>query len=56
VNASLVTYPQQLIDHESSQREVLPQRSLVKDGWQADFFTFRLPPNSTEHLIALPPN
>ena len=24
------------------QREVLPQRSLVKDGWQVDYFTFRL--------------
>jgi release factor glutamine methyltransferase len=37
-----LAYLQQLIDHEGFQREVLAQRSLVKDGWQVDYFTFRL--------------
>lgn len=33
---------QRLIDAERFQRQVLAQRSLVKDGWQVDYFTFRL--------------
>lgn len=37
-----VTYLQQLIDHKGFRREVLTQRSLVKDGWQVHYFTFRL--------------
>jgi release factor glutamine methyltransferase len=41
-NSGDVAYLQQLIDHEGFQREVLPQRSLVRDGLQVDYFTFRL--------------
>ena len=37
-----LAYLQQLIDHVGFQREVLAERSLVKDGWQVDYFTLRL--------------
>ena len=37
-----VAYLQELIDHEGFRREVLAQHSLVNDGWQVDYFTFRL--------------
>lgn len=37
-----LAYLQQLIDDEGFRREVLAQRSLVKDGWQVDYFTLRL--------------
>lgn len=37
-----LAYLQQLIDGEGFRREVVAQRSLVKDGWQVDYFTFRL--------------
>lgn len=37
-----LVYLQQLIDHEGFKREVLAQHSLVKDGWQVDYFTFRI--------------
>lgn len=35
-------YLQQLIDQEGFQRHVLAQHRLVRDGWQVDYFTFRL--------------
>jgi release factor glutamine methyltransferase len=37
-----LAYLQELIDEEGFQREVLAQHSLVRDGWQVGYFTFRL--------------
>jgi release factor glutamine methyltransferase len=37
-----LAYLQQLIDEEGFQREVLAQHRLIRDGWQIDYFTFRL--------------
>jgi hypothetical protein len=37
-----LAYLQQLIDEEGFQREVLAQHSLVRNGWQVGYFTFRL--------------
>ena len=35
-------YLQQLIDQEGFHDQVLAQHRLVRDGWQVDYFTFRL--------------
>lgn len=35
-------YLQHLIDQEGFQRQVLAQHRLDRDGWQVDYFTFRL--------------
>jgi release factor glutamine methyltransferase len=37
-----LAYLQQLIDEEGFQREALAQHSLLRDGWQVEYFTFRL--------------
>ncbi|PZS17775.1 MAG: methylase [Pseudonocardiales bacterium] len=37
-----LAYLQQLSDEAGFQREVVAQRSLIQDGWQVDYFTFRL--------------
>lgn len=35
-------YLRHLIDQEGFQRQVLAQHRLDRDGWQVDYFTFRL--------------
>lgn len=37
-----LAYLQQLIDEEGFHREALAQHSLLRDGWQVEYFTFRL--------------
>ena len=37
-----LAYLEHLIDNNGFKREVVAQRRLVQDGWQVDYFTFRL--------------
>ncbi|MGH3515558.1 MAG: hypothetical protein ACRDQI_01250 [Pseudonocardiaceae bacterium] len=37
-----LAYLLRLIDNGGFLREVVAQRSLIEDGWQIDYFTFRL--------------
>ncbi len=37
-----LTYLEQLTAENGFDREVIARQSLIKDGWQVDYFTYRL--------------
>jgi release factor glutamine methyltransferase len=37
-----LAYLEHLVDINGFRREVVAQRRLIEDGWQVDYFTFRL--------------
>jgi len=51
-----LAYLQQLIDEEGFHREALAQHSLLRNGWQVEYFTVRLTVYSDRTQVASVPN